>query len=39
MARVAPIAELANLTVLYVAKDLELIAEVTRQPMERLQSP
>lgn len=33
---IAAIAELAGLTVLYLDKDFELIAEVTGQPLERL---
>jgi predicted nucleic acid-binding protein len=33
---VAAIAESADLTVLHVDKDFELIAEVTGQPLERL---
>lgn len=33
---IAAIAETAGLTVLHVDKDFELIAEVTRQPVERL---
>ncbi len=33
---VAAVAELAGLTVLHVDKDFDLIAEVTRQPVERL---
>jgi hypothetical protein len=35
---VAAIAELANLTVLHLDKDFELIAQITGQPLERLQS-
>ena len=33
---IAATAELAGLTVLHVDKDFELIAEITRQPTERL---
>jgi predicted nucleic acid-binding protein len=33
---IAAIAELSNLTVLHLDKDFELIAEVTHQPLERL---
>jgi len=33
---IAATAELAGLTVLYVDKDFELIAEITEQPIERL---
>lgn len=36
---VAAAAELAGLTVLHVDKDFELIAEVTGQPLERLNTP
>ena len=36
---VAAVAELAQLTVLHVDKDFELIAEVTGQPVERLSQP
>ena len=36
---VAAIAELANLTVLHVDKDFELIAGITGQPTERLRLP
>lgn len=35
---IAATAELAKLTVLHVDKDFELIAEITRQPTERLSS-
>ena len=34
---IAAIAELADLTVLHLDKDFELIAELTDQPMERLE--
>jgi hypothetical protein len=33
---IAATAELADLTVLHLDKDFELIAELTRQPVERL---
>ncbi len=33
---IAATAELASLTVLHVDKDFELIAELTQQPLERL---
>ena len=33
---IAATAELAGLTVLHIDKDFELIAEITRQPIERL---
>lgn len=33
---IAAIAELAQLTVLHVGKDYELIADITGQPVERL---
>jgi len=36
---VAATAELAGLTVLHTDKDFELIAEITRRPLERLRSP
>ena len=36
---IAAVAELAQITVLYVDKDFELIAEVTGQPVERLSQP
>lgn len=36
---IAAVAELAQLTVLHVDKDFELIAEVTGQPVERLGQP
>ena len=36
---IAAVAELAQLTVLHVDKDFELIAEVTGQPVERLSQP
>ncbi len=36
---IAATAELANLTVLHLDKDFELIAEVTGQPLERLRVP
>lgn len=36
---IAATAELAELTVLHVDKDFELIAEVTGQPLERLRVP
>lgn len=36
---VAAAAELAQLTVLHVAKDFDLIADVTGQPVERLRVP
>lgn len=35
---VAAVGELARLTVLHVDKDFDLIAEVTRQPVERLRT-
>jgi predicted nucleic acid-binding protein len=35
---VAAIAELASLTVLHLDKDFELIAQVTAQPLEPLES-
>lgn len=36
---VAATAEQSGLTVLHVDKDFDLIADVTRQPMERLRGP
>jgi len=36
---IAATAELAELTVLHVDKDFELIADVTGQPIERLDTP
>jgi len=36
---IAAAAELANLTVLHLDKDFELIADVTGQPVERLRVP
>jgi predicted nucleic acid-binding protein len=33
---IAAVAELVDLTVLHMNKDFELIAELTRQPVERL---
>lgn len=36
---IAATAELAGLTVLHVDKDFDLIAEITRQPLERLLVP
>ena len=36
---IAAVAELAQLIVLYVDKDFEIIAEVTGQPVERLSQP
>jgi predicted nucleic acid-binding protein len=36
---IAAMAELAQLTLLHVDKDFELIAEVTGQPVERLSQP
>ncbi|MFD3506149.1 hypothetical protein [Nocardia sp. NPDC058666] len=37
MVRVAAIAERSKLTVLHADKDCELIADITGQPMDRLQ--
>jgi predicted nucleic acid-binding protein len=36
---IAATAELAGLTVLHVDKDFEIIAEITGQPLERLNTP
>ena len=36
---IAATAELAGLTVLHLDKDFDLIAEITGQPMERLNMP
>jgi predicted nucleic acid-binding protein len=35
---IAATAELAGLTVLHVGKDFEVIADITRQPVERLRA-
>ena len=35
---IAAAAELAGLTVLHVEKDFEVIADITRQPVERLKA-